>query len=393
MANVANLGRVQGAGVFVSEESISALSATFSADSLSPTDIKPFEGDTIISASGYGYRVVSVGDTGYTCERKFKIEGAEGKSAYEVAVENGYEGTEEEWLESLKGEKGDDGKDGAPVAALTISRNGETVAVYDGTEEAVADISVPTTAADVDAIPVSEKGEAEGVATLDESGLVPASQLPTYYGTCSTAAATASKVVTLDEGSDFVLKKGVHVLVKFSYSNTAEMATLNVNGTGAKYVSNPYAPSNYTYCHWFSSSTCEFLYDGTYWILLTAAAWRYSDAASMTLINIQNQRDYVVSFYSSGGHWQRIWASGWKEMGGYAENGGSGTITVYFLNLTYFTDTNYTLMITPKRSSSSTTSTAIRELGYYDKQTSQFSVYASTNTNYEVGIDYYACGY
>ena len=39
-----------------------------------------------------------------------------GKSAYEVAVENGFTGTEVEWLESLKGSKGDkgaDGKDGA----------------------------------------------------------------------------------------------------------------------------------------------------------------------------------------------------------------------------------------------------------------------------------------
>ena len=32
-----------------------------------------------------------------------------GKSAYEIAVENGYKGTEEEWLESLKGDKGDSG--------------------------------------------------------------------------------------------------------------------------------------------------------------------------------------------------------------------------------------------------------------------------------------------
>ena len=35
-----------------------------------------------------------------------------GKSAYEVAVENGYTGTEEEWLASLKGEAGKDGKKG-----------------------------------------------------------------------------------------------------------------------------------------------------------------------------------------------------------------------------------------------------------------------------------------
>lgn len=38
--------------------------------------------------------------------------GADGKSAYEIAVEHGFEGTEEEWLESLKGEKGDPGEQG-----------------------------------------------------------------------------------------------------------------------------------------------------------------------------------------------------------------------------------------------------------------------------------------
>ena len=36
--------------------------------------------------------------------------GADGKSAYQTAIENGFEGTEEEWLNSLKGEKGEDGK-------------------------------------------------------------------------------------------------------------------------------------------------------------------------------------------------------------------------------------------------------------------------------------------
>lgn len=38
--------------------------------------------------------------------------GADGKSAYEIAVEHGFEGTEEEWLDSLKGEKGDTGEQG-----------------------------------------------------------------------------------------------------------------------------------------------------------------------------------------------------------------------------------------------------------------------------------------
>lgn len=40
------------------------------------------------------------------------IQGKDGKSAYEIAVENGYTGTEKEWLASLKGQDGKDGVDG-----------------------------------------------------------------------------------------------------------------------------------------------------------------------------------------------------------------------------------------------------------------------------------------
>ena len=38
-------------------------------------------------------------------------DGNDGKSAYEIAVDNGFEGSESEWLASLKGSKGDDGSD------------------------------------------------------------------------------------------------------------------------------------------------------------------------------------------------------------------------------------------------------------------------------------------
>ena len=39
--------------------------------------------------------------------------GDPGESAYEIAVRNGFPGTEQEWLDSLKGEKGVDGEKGA----------------------------------------------------------------------------------------------------------------------------------------------------------------------------------------------------------------------------------------------------------------------------------------
>lgn len=45
--------------------------------------------------------------------------GEDGDSAYEIAQKNGYEGTEEEWLESLKGEKGEKGDTGEKGAAFT----------------------------------------------------------------------------------------------------------------------------------------------------------------------------------------------------------------------------------------------------------------------------------
>ena len=41
------------------------------------------------------------------------LKGSNGKSAYELAVENGYSGTIEEWLESLNGTNGKDGSDGS----------------------------------------------------------------------------------------------------------------------------------------------------------------------------------------------------------------------------------------------------------------------------------------
>lgn len=72
--------------------------------------------------------------------------GADGKSAYEIAVENGFEGTEEEWLASLKGEpgiqgatgdKGEAGKDGVSV---THSWNGTTLTVTSASGTSSADL-------------------------------------------------------------------------------------------------------------------------------------------------------------------------------------------------------------------------------------------------------------
>jgi len=87
----------------------------------------------------------------------------------------------------------------------------------------------------------------------------------TLYGICSTAAATAAKVVTL---SDFdTLLTGVTIHVKFIYSNTANSPTLNVNSTGdiAIYTYGTTSPGKTVASSWAANAVVSLTYDGTYW--------------------------------------------------------------------------------------------------------------------------------
>lgn len=63
--------------------------------------------------------------------------GAAGESAYEIAIRHGFEGTEEEWLESLKGEPGPQGEQGpqGPAGAegrgiVDITSDGENIVFH-----------------------------------------------------------------------------------------------------------------------------------------------------------------------------------------------------------------------------------------------------------------------
>lgn len=80
------------------------------------------------------------------------------------------------------------------------------------------------------------------------------------FGTCSTAAGTAAKTVTLTAGT-FALETGARVLVKFTVTNTAANPTLNVGGTGAKAIQ--YRGSAISTGYLAANRTYEFVYDGT----------------------------------------------------------------------------------------------------------------------------------
>lgn len=88
-----------------------------------------------------------------------------------------------------------------------------------------------------------------------------------HFGSCSTAAATAAKTVTLDDSMSFTLAKGASVFVKFTNSNTVASPTLAVNGTTAKAIMRygTTAPSTTAKTSWQAGSVVHFVYDGTYW--------------------------------------------------------------------------------------------------------------------------------
>ena len=104
-----------------------------------------------------------------------------------------------------------------------------------------------------------------------------AGALGNFFGTCSTLAGTAAKDVAI---SEFSLYTGVKVQVKFTNGHTltatkdangvvtADYPTLNVSSTGAKAikVGAEYAGENFV----TAGDTHEFIYDGAYWVDLTA---------------------------------------------------------------------------------------------------------------------------
>lgn len=112
------------------------------------------------------------------------------------------------------------------------------------------------------------------VATNSENGLMSSTDkakldsLATgiWYGTCTTAAATADKVVTTSTGN-FVLEAGSTVYVQFNTEVTSTATTLNVDNTGAIAVQTSAVNALYAYQIAPKVVAC-FVYDGTVYRML-----------------------------------------------------------------------------------------------------------------------------
>lgn len=115
------------------------------------------------------------------------------------------------------------------------------------------------------------------------------------YGSCSTAAATAAKTVTVD---NFSLETGAIVAVKFTATNTASSPTLNVNSTGAKAIyykgaaiTAGYLKANYTFLFIYNGTQFDFLGEidtNTTYSAATTSANGLMSKADKTKLNYTN---------------------------------------------------------------------------------------------------------
>ena len=125
----------------------------------------------------------------------------------------------------------------------------------------------------------------------------------TGYGTCTTAAATAEKAVTMANFD--TLLEGVTIHVLFQNSNTAASPTLNVNSTGAKtiYIAGVSAPGTTASASWDANSVVSFTYDGTYWRMNDAVKAVRDDVASIVRLPAVSGSDNGKALLVDNGAW------------------------------------------------------------------------------------------
>lgn len=127
----------------------------------------------------------------------------------------------------------------------------------------------------------------------------------TLYGVCTTAGATAAKVVTCPDFDTLLV--GITIAVKFMYTNTAADPTLNVNDTGALpiYVSGTRAPGTTPLSSWTANSIVNFTYDGNAWIMNDTVANAILDAV-YPVGSIYMSVNSVSPATVLGGTWEQI---------------------------------------------------------------------------------------
>ena len=164
-----------------------------------------------------------------------------------------------------------------------------------------------------------------------------------YTGTCSTAAGTAAKTVTISPAIDNFLEAGVRITVYFSNANTANNPTLSINSGTAKAI---YKGSSAITKALLSVGYHDFIYDGTNWQYVSSYIDTNTTYTKLSSSNTNTAGSYTVKgagsntgyFLRGDGEWKtpsdttydNISASNTKTNEHYTVPG-AGSNTSYFL--------------------------------------------------------------
>ena len=250
------------------------------------------------------------GDTGgQGIQGEQGLPGADGKSAYEIAVENGFVGTESAWLESLKGEPGEDGSPGADGQPGADGYNGKSAyeyaqeGGYTGTEEefsaklaaeipSVDDtLTISGQAADAAEVGIKLCELSEVIANYETLGLRVHTDGKVYifkngvpFGNGIKIASGGDVVGTLDENNDIVLTGSLaDGTYKLKYENAdgtfTEIGNLVINTDTTVYYS---VTNNLTYCT-NSNSAAQVTEGSAYTATITANSGFELKSATVTM--------------------------------------------------------------------------------------------------------------
>lgn len=162
--------------------------------------------DGVLSATGGG-----VADAVDWSNVQNKPEGLVIDESY-VHTDNNYTNTEKTKLSGIAA--------GAQVNVIEkISVNGAQQSI----SEKGVNITVPTQASDINAIPSSEKGVNNGVASLDETGKVPSAQLPSYVDDVVEYDSKSNFPETGESGKIYIAKD-TNLTYRWSGSNYVEIS-------------------------------------------------------------------------------------------------------------------------------------------------------------------------
>ena len=171
--------------------------------------------------------------------------------------------------------------------------------LYKVTVDSKGHVSAATavTKADITGLGIPSTNTTYSEATTSSAGLMSAADKTKLnatnvaYGTCSTEAATAAKVISVSGNTNWVLSAGSIITVTFSATNTAENPTFNVNGTGAKsvwYGSAVITTGSLSYAG-YANRPAMYMYDGTQYVFL---GWSYD--ANTTYTNVKLGQGYAT---------------------------------------------------------------------------------------------------